>query len=187
VTARRIGWIAGTCVFFLAAAAQPATAHTEVYPTSLTIGVGSAGSGPDEETVWFGNAISEKPACQPDRKVKLFRDPPSVAPPSLIGSDITNAEGYWQINMAGYPPPDGVYYAKTRGRVLSKNDRHRHTCSRARSDELAVPGPGIDYDGDGYFIVHGDCDDEDPTVNPGATEIANGKDDNCDGQADEGV
>jgi hypothetical protein len=38
-----------------------------------------------------------------------------------------------------------------------------------------------DNDGDGYTVADGDCDDNDPSVNPGATEICDGKDTNCDG------
>jgi large repetitive protein len=44
-----------------------------------------------------------------------------------------------------------------------------------------------DGDGDGYSIEEGDCDDEDKTVGPDATEICNEQDDNCDGAVDEGV
>ena len=43
-----------------------------------------------------------------------------------------------------------------------------------------------DNDGDGYTENQGDCKDDDSTVNPGAAEICNGKDDNCDGNVDEG-
>jgi hypothetical protein len=39
----------------------------------------------------------------------------------------------------------------------------------------------------GYAAVAGDCDDFDPTVHPGATEVCNSKDDNCNGQIDEGL
>jgi hypothetical protein len=43
-----------------------------------------------------------------------------------------------------------------------------------------------DGDGDGYTPAQGDCDDCNPTVNPGALEIAgNNQDDDCNGMTDE--
>ena len=39
----------------------------------------------------------------------------------------------------------------------------------------------------GFAIADGDCNENDETVHPGAAEICNAKDDNCDGQIDEGT
>ncbi|MFH2010878.1 MAG: MopE-related protein [bacterium] len=49
---------------------------------------------------------------------------------------------------------------------------------------------GIDEDGDGYgdgCPAGNDCDDSDPTVNPGAPELCNLRDDNCNGFIDDGA
>ena len=44
-----------------------------------------------------------------------------------------------------------------------------------------------DADGDGFSPADGDCQDSDPAINPGASEVCdNGVDDNCDGSVDEG-
>lgn len=46
----------------------------------------------------------------------------------------------------------------------------------------------VNQDGDGFTADCGqDCDDSDPNVNPGATEVSNGIDDDCDGAIDEVV
>jgi putative metal-binding protein len=45
----------------------------------------------------------------------------------------------------------------------------------------------LDDDGDGYLDCQGDCDDHNRSVHPGAPEICNGIDDNCNRQIDESV
>ena len=44
----------------------------------------------------------------------------------------------------------------------------------------------VDDDGDGYTENQGDCDDTDASVNPAATELEDGIDNDCDGEIDEG-
>ncbi len=57
-------------------------------------------------------------------------------------------------------------------------------------DGFGDPGAEIDPScepTDGYVSNRYDCDDEDAEVYPGATEICDGVDNNCDGDADEGA
>jgi hypothetical protein len=55
----------------------------------------------------------------------------------------------------------------------------------ALSGCLPTCGSGTDNDGDGYDSTV-DCDDNNAAVNPGATEVCDGIDNDCDGQIDEG-
>ncbi|MDA1129260.1 MAG: putative metal-binding motif-containing protein [Chloroflexi bacterium] len=51
-----------------------------------------------------------------------------------------------------------------------------------------VSAHGVDGDGDLYSLEDGDCNDEDPTIFPGAVEIPNdGIDQNCDGAESPGI
>ncbi len=49
-----------------------------------------------------------------------------------------------------------------------------------------VVGTGIDHDGDGYSVRQGDCDDTNSAIYPGAPDIQDGVDNDCDGEIDEG-
>jgi hypothetical protein len=59
-------------------------------------------------------------------------------------------------------------------------------CADGDAPSLAIISSTGDADGDGYSPNAGDCDDRYPGVHPGAVEIPNGLDDDCDGDTDEG-
>jgi hypothetical protein len=53
-------------------------------------------------------------------------------------------------------------------------------------DPIVLICDASDHDGDGFSGCQGDCDDSDPAIHPGAAEICNGRDDNCDRWIDGG-
>src|SRR5262249_49939806 len=46
-------------------------------------------------------------------------------------------------------------------------------------DETCSPCDAVDHDGDRYSACMGDCNDADTTVHPGAAELCDGKDNDC--------
>jgi Putative metal-binding motif len=77
----------------------------------------------------------------------------------------------FQTSLAGQSCPNGEF-------VTAIDQSGDITCA-------APEPPSPDADNDGYTLAEGDCDDTRATVYPGAPELDNGRDDDCDGLFDE--
>lgn len=81
---------------------------------------------------------------------------------------------------------DGVYYCRSSMMMICPDGyfpvsdmlTYVECVQRDDYDETA------DYDRDGYSIADGDCDDTRSDIHPGATEVCDGVDNNCDGEGD---
>ena len=94
----------------------------------------------------------------------------------------------------GFPDPDGASMSLSLDALTTVlNDIGSSWCQAKDPfgngcGDLASPGSAnrlCDDDEDGFSIPGGDCNEEDPTVYPGAVEACNGVDDDCDGDVDE--
>ena len=56
---------------------------------------------------------------------------------------------------------------------------------KSTEEERFIENPGFDYDQDGYTEDQGDCDDQNPNVNPNHQEICDDLDNDCNGEIDD--
>ena len=115
------------------------------------------------------------------------------APVQILSSDIIGAsEGIWSLAQDGPEQLEVGDYITYSLRFTPSQMRQEDVRVQIRLDiedlsTLYINGTGVgglsinDLDGDGFSPAQGDCNDNDSLVFPGAEEICDGKDSDCDG------
>lgn len=107
----------------------------------------------------------------------------------LFSGNGTTATATWDgNNAAGTIVVGGTYPASLTAQTIEM------ACTDSASINVTVKNDTcVDNDGDGYFGMSSncpagdDCNDNDAAIHPGAIELCDGKDNNCNGQTDEGL
>ena len=149
----------------------------------------------------FGNPLSTTQACTaPAGYVTNSDDCDDVhgdINPNTVWYLDADGDGYYTSSQVSCTSP-GVGYTRT---VIASGDCAPADNTKWQSALLYIDADGDNYDAGQETVCYGatypstykqntlgtDCDDENGAVHPGATEICNGIDDNCDGSIDEGV
>ena len=106
--------------------------------------------------------------------------------PVLMSSSIDGEICQTNPSASGRAECDANLSAGLHSIEFTVSNSHGYTASDV-AEFFVISGDDIDDDSDGYTENEGDCNDNDPTVNPTAPEVENALDDNCNGVTDEGT
>jgi hypothetical protein len=114
---------------------------------------------------------------------------------SLLVFLVAFVAGFWMGCSVEFDAnEDETYFCQSNADCLDPLflcDTGRNVCKKISVDQNNRPR--VDADGDGYGVGEDrsgcrfpqeDCDDTNPNVNPGANEVCDGIDNNCDGNVD---
>jgi hypothetical protein len=173
-----------------------ATVLTDVYPhtssrlISPSIVLPAIGAG-EELQLWFWQWAKFASYDRGQVQISYEQSPGTWSAWENLWDGHTHTSGIWSLSMVDLSAHAG---RKVRVAFNLQQGSFSYVDAGWYIDDVQLKGPCIDNDGDGYgqFIsdfctyAQTDCNDADPQVNPGQTEIpGNGIDDNCDGRIDE--
>ena len=147
-------------------------AELQVWPAVLDFGYVAAG---DQRSL----PLYLSPAGEVDSRIyeALVEDPAY-----LIAEDFPLLVEEMTALDITFAPEDDEEHVTTL--VLDNNGDEVTVILRGNSCDGSA---GQDRDGDGYTPCGGDCDDDDPSINPSAVEVYDDVDEDCDGTVDEGT
>ncbi|MEL6345810.1 MAG: putative metal-binding motif-containing protein, partial [Myxococcota bacterium] len=129
--------------------------------------------GVEEEPFTFEVVVSDAQDDPQDLLVQVYDEEYGE-----ICADFADAGGRFTCTQL-LPPGDYVLFF-----VVTDLEGY---ASQVSQPFIVVPLDEIDNDADGFTEVEGDCDDTDPSTYPGAEEVYNDIDDDCDEITDEGT
>lgn len=119
--------------------------------------------------------------------LEVYRTGLASARASYEPGEIQTLVTAWAAQIADAAAEDPMKPFSTQHHLAAIESLHAYSSRRAATVDEWIDcwqSGGPDRDGDGYAFCN-DCDDGDSTRHPGAPELCNGYDDNCDGQIDE--
>jgi hypothetical protein len=155
-----------------------ATTPCNIETFGLHISAGSIGHLPDSTIYIFGYLLNS--SCQPVPDADIFLTIQNSSETVFSTSIITNATGEFLF-------PYGLSNLSSGNYSISASYENI-TASTAFVITECVDSDSDNYNQSNEFYDCGpaDCDDSDPEVNPGTDELCDGKDNNCNGETDEG-
>jgi len=109
-----------------------ASAHTSKFDSTVSIKDKKNGQDPDSLE---GQVTSPKPKCQAERSIKIFERAGDAK--TLAGTTTTDADGNYEFFLSENTEPRTFYAVATR-KVLRNNNKHRHVCKRAKSEDITT-------------------------------------------------
>jgi hypothetical protein len=104
----------------------------------------------------------------------------------IILTSIASSQHGYTWTKATLDPGTGTLVEGTQSMMLQATQSAESDSEPLTSVRIAITAttPNNDEDGDGYDVTE-DCNDNDPSINPGATEVCDGVDNNCDEYIDD--